>query len=82
MLKTPFGNNRGQGLTEYLILLMLISVVCIAGAKALGNTVKAKIEEARNQINSEVTFRGGNDSGGDGGGGILESIGHAIGGSR
>ncbi|MGZ3698830.1 MAG: Flp family type IVb pilin [Bdellovibrionota bacterium] len=49
-------NENGQGLTEYLILLLLISVVSIAGAKALGGTIKAKIQEARNHINSDVTI--------------------------
>lgn len=47
----------GQGLTEYLILLLLISVVSIAAAKALGGTVKSKLEEARNHINSDVSIQ-------------------------
>lgn len=51
-------NEKGQGLTEYLMLVLMISVVSIAATKALGNTVKRKIQEAREQINNEVTISG------------------------
>lgn len=50
-------NQSGQGLTEYLILLMLIAVVSIASAKTLGNTVKEKIQQARRHIDSEVVLQ-------------------------
>ena len=46
---------RGQGLTEYIVLLMLISVISIAAVTTLGHTVRSKIEEANKQINSGVT---------------------------
>jgi Flp pilus assembly pilin Flp len=49
-------DHKGQGLTEYLILLLLVSVVSIAAVKALGSTVKLKIQEARNHINSDVVL--------------------------
>ena len=48
-------DQKGQGLTEYLILLMLISVVSIVAAKSLGGTIKEKIQVARNHINKELT---------------------------
>jgi Flp pilus assembly pilin Flp len=49
-------NNRGQGLTEYLILLLLISVVSIAAVKTLGNTVKSKLTVVRDHINKDVSL--------------------------
>ncbi len=52
-------NQKGQGLTEYLILLLLISVASIAATKALGGVVKEKLQEARNHINSEVVLQNG-----------------------
>jgi Flp pilus assembly pilin Flp len=52
-------NEEGQGLTEYLVLILLISVVSIAAAKALGNTVKRKLQEAEHHINQDVTLSGG-----------------------
>jgi Flp pilus assembly pilin Flp len=51
-------DERGQGLTEYLILLMLISVVSIGVAKTLGNTIHQKLEEARSHINQDITVDG------------------------
>ena len=48
-------NDRGQGLTEYIVLLMLISVISIAAVSTLGRTVKSKIEEASRTINSDVS---------------------------
>lgn len=49
-------NNKGQGLTEYLILLILIAVVSIGAAKTLGSTVREKLELARRHIYSDVTL--------------------------
>jgi Flp pilus assembly pilin Flp len=45
-------NERGQGLTEYIVLMMLICVVSIATVATLGKTVRKKIMEAEKQINS------------------------------
>lgn len=51
-------DQRGQGLTEYLILLMLISVVSIAAVQHLGKEVRTKIQTIKDKINSEVTITG------------------------
>lgn len=48
-------NEDGQGLTEYLILLLLVSIVSIAAVKALGGIIKQKLQVARNHINSDVS---------------------------
>ncbi len=50
-------NRQGQGLTEYLILLFLISVICITAAKTLGETVKDKLQTARRHIHEDITLR-------------------------
>ncbi len=49
-------DNRGQGLTEYLLLLILVAVVSIASVKSLGGVVKQKLISARNEINQQVVF--------------------------
>jgi Flp pilus assembly pilin Flp len=51
-------NDRGQGLTEYIVLLMLVSVISIAAVSTLGRTVKGKIEEASRAINTQVSDSG------------------------
>ena len=53
-------NSKGQGLTEYLILLILISVVSITAARTLGTTIKAKIQVAREHINKDITVEDAN----------------------
>jgi Flp pilus assembly pilin Flp len=61
-------NNRGQGLTEYIVLMMLICVVSIATVASLGKTIRGKIIEAENKINSVSgdpdKTAGGSSSGG------------------
>ena len=43
--------QKGQGLTEYLILMVLISLVSIAAVKSLGGTIQRKLQMAREHIN-------------------------------
>ncbi len=43
-------SQSGQGLTEYLILMVLISLVSIAAVKSLGGTIQGKIELIRDNI--------------------------------
>ncbi|MBY0470034.1 hypothetical protein K2X30_02625 [bacterium] len=50
-------NQKGQGLTEYVILLLLISVVSIAAVRGLGSTIRVKIREVKNEIKREVVNR-------------------------
>lgn len=47
-------NQKGQGLTEYLILVMLISIVTIGAVKTLGKEIKSQIQTIRSNINREV----------------------------
>lgn len=49
-------NEKGQGLTEYLMLILLIAVLSIGVTRSLGNTVKVKIKEAQNHINRDVVL--------------------------
>lgn len=51
---TPHFDRSGQGLTEYLILIMLVGVVSIAAVQGLGSTVRAKIDTVRRNINSGI----------------------------
>ena len=50
------GNNQGQGLTEYITLVLLIAIVSIAATKTLGTRIKAKITEASDHINKEISL--------------------------
>ncbi len=48
--------TSGQGLTEYLILLLLVSMGSIAIATSLGGTIQKKLKLAKDHINSDVTL--------------------------
>ena len=67
-------NQDGQGLTEYLMLMLLICVVSIAATKSIGSTVKAKLELVRKEINEEVSVYSDKKGGGGGGKGIFPDI--------
>lgn len=49
-------NEKGQGLTEYITLLVLVSLVAVGAAKSMGKLVREKIETARRHINSDINF--------------------------
>ena len=43
-------NQRGQGMTEYIILVALIAIICIGAVKYFGNSTKEGFQEASAQI--------------------------------
>lgn len=52
-----FNNQKGQGLTEYLILLVLIAIISIGATKELGKSVKGRLDKAKKKINAEIVIR-------------------------
>ena len=55
MLKKFMKNNSGQGMTEYVIILVSIAVVCIAIAVQFGGEIKALFETADNEVDAVDT---------------------------
>jgi len=45
-------NERGQGMTEYVIILVAIAVVCIAISVQFGGKIKALFETADQEIDT------------------------------
>ncbi len=45
-------DERGQGMTEYVIILVAIAVVCIAIAVQFGGKIKALFETADGEIDT------------------------------
>jgi len=67
-LSPVLADEAGQGLTEYIVLLLLVCVVSITTVKTLGSRVKSKLAEASNHINSDITLKDSSSgSGGSGG---------------
>ena len=46
------GNEYGQGLTEYLVLLILISIASITIVTQMGTAVENRFRAAKEKINS------------------------------
>ena len=44
--------ERGQGLVEYALILVLIAVVVVAVLSTLGATIQAKFQQVTNALNT------------------------------
>ena len=49
-------DEKGQGLTEYIMLVMLIAIVSIGVTQTLGSRIKSKIAEAERHVNSDIVI--------------------------
>ena len=49
-------NRRGQTLTEYMVLLILMSLAVVGTTQTLGKAIKKKMDDARERIRGRVTF--------------------------
>ena len=48
-------DERGQGMTEYVIILVAIAIVCIAVSVQFGGKIKSLFEAADNEIDTVDT---------------------------
>ena len=55
-VRNIIANRQGQGLTEYLVLLLLIAVISISAVKVLGGTIRDKIQLAQRHIEKDITL--------------------------
>jgi Flp pilus assembly pilin Flp len=50
-------DRQGQGLTEYMILLVLVSLAAVGVTQGLGKSVKNTIKKARERIDHGIVFK-------------------------
>ena len=50
MLKRYWKNKQGQGMSEYLILVMLIAIASIAATQTVGSAVKNRLNIVHQKI--------------------------------
>ena len=50
-------NNKGQGLTEYMALVILVALVAVAAVKGMGKEIKGKLITARKHIREDINFK-------------------------
>ncbi len=58
MLRNLWSQERGEGLVEYALIILLVSLVLIAGMKELSS----KVNRPYTKASSQVTASGGMDS--------------------
>ena len=56
LIKRSLKNKQGQGMSEYLILMVLICVASITASTTLGKTVIRKLTLVNNKLEHEVTM--------------------------
>ena len=55
--KNLLNNPLGQGLTEYMTLVILVALVAVAAVKGVGREVKNKLMTARKHIREDINFK-------------------------
>ena len=55
MFKNLLTDERGQGMTEYILVIALIAVVCVVGIKAFGAQIKDLIQKSTRKIKDDTT---------------------------
>jgi Flp pilus assembly pilin Flp len=56
-MKKIIANSSGQGLTEYVMLLVLVSLAAVGITKSLGKSVKGQIKKAQQRIDTGIVFK-------------------------
>lgn len=50
-------NKKGQGMVEYILIIVLVVIVVIAGLKLFGGNIKKMFDTSNQQIQSEAMSR-------------------------
>jgi len=51
-LKRAFRNEKGQGMVEYILLVLLIAIVAFGAFQLLGQEVESKTNSAKDTLNT------------------------------
>lgn len=54
MLKKLIESEEAQGMTEYILIIALIAVVCVAAIKLFGTQIKTLITKSTSKIKKET----------------------------
>lgn len=55
MLRKLWSDESGQGMTEYILIIALIAVVCVVAIKAFGAQIKDLIQKSTRRIKDDTT---------------------------
>ncbi len=54
MIKRFLNEEKGQGMTEYILIVVLIAIAAIVVVKAFGNKIKELFTKSTNKITKET----------------------------
>ncbi len=55
-LKKAFRNEKGQGMVEYILLVVVIALVAYVGFKAIGDNTLVKANDAADKIGTGCMY--------------------------
>ncbi|MBR3653925.1 MAG: Flp family type IVb pilin [Elusimicrobia bacterium] len=50
-------NNKGQGMVEYILIIVLVVIVVIAGVKMFGGKVNNMFQDSTQKISTEANVK-------------------------
>ena len=50
-------SKKGQGMVEYILIIVLVVIVVIAGVKLFGGKVNSLFEDSTNKISTEASVK-------------------------
>ena len=50
-------NNKGQGMVEYILIIVLVVIVVIAGVKMFGGKVNTMFQDSTQKISTEANVK-------------------------
>jgi Flp pilus assembly pilin Flp len=53
-MKKYFSSRKGQGMVEYVLIVALVAVVCVAGFKVFGKQIRQLFIGSSNKIQTET----------------------------
>jgi Flp pilus assembly pilin Flp len=53
-IRKLFRNEKGQGMTEYIIIAVMIAIACIVVIRLFGNDIKNYFRGSRNEVQTNM----------------------------
>ncbi len=53
-MKKIIGNQKGQGIMEYVIISSLVGICCLVAVRQFGSVVRERIEEMKEKVTQEI----------------------------
>ena len=58
MFKNKLQRRKGQGMTEYIIIVVLVAIAVLVAVRLFGDTVRGKFEGTKDRVEKELKPEG------------------------